>query len=107
MNVLFNRPIRGVLNCALISSSLLLATARAQWRRTIRRGRCGWLARCSHRLGGGAARLRSKRLVRDASADGHAGTSHREITNDFLETAQAKELSEKLGIDVAGGTPKT
>jgi tripartite-type tricarboxylate transporter receptor subunit TctC len=27
MNALFHRPIRGVLNCALISSSLLLATA--------------------------------------------------------------------------------
>jgi tripartite-type tricarboxylate transporter receptor subunit TctC len=26
-------------------------------------------------------------------------------TNDFLKTAQAKELFEKLGIDVAGGTP--
>ena len=26
-------------------------------------------------------------------------------TNDFLNTAQAKELYEKLGIDVAGGTP--
>ena len=31
------------------------------------------------RLGGRAARLRSKRLVRDASADRHAGTSHRKI----------------------------
>jgi tripartite-type tricarboxylate transporter receptor subunit TctC len=26
-------------------------------------------------------------------------------TNDFLRTTQAKEIFEKLGIDVAGGTP--
>ena len=61
-----------------------------------------------HSLRGGAARLRSKRMVRILAPTGTPAQVIAKLnaaTNEFLKTAQAKEVFEKLGIDVAGGSP--